>query len=288
MEFTSESHHAESYARNVYANTHLVFNESMDARKLMFFWNCILGRRNFTVVWSTIYCTMRHWRPERQLWAPIDDARWNLKVLYNTSSTTEYSRQQMLRAILATPVERVVFPGFFSHMQGPHAGLPDHTWVEVLRVTRVESKSRPEAICTVGQLWFWLASGSGIWLSTGRSLVLSPWDVQPTCAQAAANGFDTIQKPGSFQNFSFELLDCRGSRRHDANVTWTLGCPPRHVRLLSGIPRDRYSPFLAGVTTTFNRTCVCNADLHYLNCNGVHANHRDMLEMTSFGVGCGS
>jgi len=61
------------------------------------------------------------------------------------------------------------------------SGLPNHTWVEIVRVGRIDDKdvsNERSARATVGQVWFWLAPGSGIWLNTGRTLVINEaWTV---------------------------------------------------------------------------------------------------------------
>ena len=50
-------------------------------------------------------------------------------------------------------------------------GLPDDTWVEVMRIDRIDlEKHVHSTTCTVGQLWLFLSPGSGIWWNTGRSL----------------------------------------------------------------------------------------------------------------------
>jgi len=96
-----------------------------------------------------------------------------------------------LSAASGYPPLPYTFPGFFVvrdlFPQGPVAadppfpvgmperGLPDHTWVEVMRISRLDDKTSREVAdrSQVGQVWFWLASGSGIWWNTGRSLVIN-------------------------------------------------------------------------------------------------------------------
>merc|ERR1712166_1273436 len=126
------------------------------------------------------------------------------------------------------------WPGFFvKHGTSiatapPHyrTGVPDYTWVEVLRVDTLDAVS-----CFVGFLWFWQATGSGIWLNTGRSMRLvgdthlsrSLWALdydtcndQPgekcrACEKALAQGYDTIQLTQFADAMSFEIVDCRGA-----------------------------------------------------------------------------
>ena len=47
--------------------------------------------------------------------------------------------------------------------------LPEYKWVEVRRVSRLTGFGGDAN--TEGQLWFWVAPGSRIWLNVGRSLV---------------------------------------------------------------------------------------------------------------------
>ena len=61
------------------------------------------------------------------------------------------------------------------------------------------------------------------------------WD-NPTCAQARAWGYDTLQMTSSFLNFSFEIVDCRGADLDNSDETWVSACPPPHVQLMHGLP----------------------------------------------------
>ena len=117
------------------------------------------------------------------------------------------------------------FPGFFVFRNDTaRGGVPDDTWVEVMRMARIDDRyggltERPNnssfesEMALIGQVWFWVARGSGVWLNVGRSLVLpgprapefashiqaavelssSPLTTNPTCREARAQGYDTIQ-----------------------------------------------------------------------------------------------
>ena len=86
-------------------------------------------------------------------------------------------------------------PHLSSSQKVGDTGVPDHTWVEVIRVGRLDDKDDAPDRATAGQVWFWLASGSGIWWNTGRTLVIN----EPKqgsgggCAAAHKQGYDSIQ-----------------------------------------------------------------------------------------------
>ena len=75
----------------------------------------------------------------------------------------------------------LAFPGFFVHhtreqTERRRRGVPSHTWVEVMRISRIADQDRKWAqadLSTIGQVWFFLSPGSGIWWNTGRSLVIN-------------------------------------------------------------------------------------------------------------------
>jgi hypothetical protein len=140
----------------------------------------------------------------------------------------------------------------------------------------------------VGQLWFWVARGSGVWLNVGRSLVMTgppppsrtaatsvrgslslpaaPTTTNPTCREARARGYDTIQLLRSY-GLTYELIDCRGVTRPDWNVTYEPACPPDHVQLRVGLPAPRDAPALAGAGGT-SAPCSCDHSYDFLNCYG--------------------
>ena len=57
----------------------------------------------------------------------------------------------------------VPFPGYFVHRNSAVdlqlEGLPDDTWVEVMRIARIDEKPDEVDQSTRGQVWFWLAIG---------------------------------------------------------------------------------------------------------------------------------
>jgi len=219
-------------------------------------------------------------------------------------------------AELGYPALRYQFPGFFVHRSvGPppmrpqgdpfpmaitETGVPDHTWVEVMRIGRVDDKDPiAEAAdrSTIGQVWFWFAPGSGIWWNTGRTLVVSDSIVSPdldgalspracttlemenswwqtrdqafvnvTCADAVRRGYDSMQLTSSFCGFSWELIDCRGHTRYDAQQTWSAACPPPHVRLMRGLPLPRLAPALEGTSGPASG-CLCATNHDFVNCD---------------------
>ena len=110
------------------------------------------------------------------------------------------------------------FPGFFVQHVGAASAVTsaadDHAWIEVMRIARLDDREdaiEPNETCTVGQVWFWAAPGSGVWLNVGRSLVARGDAARPGCREAHAQGYDTIQMPAAMGGFSSELMDCRGA-----------------------------------------------------------------------------
>jgi hypothetical protein len=213
------------------------------------------------------------------------------------------------------PPLKYSFPGFFVarpltkllqedvlNQMDRSKGIQDNTWVEVMRISRIDDKSETAGQkadrATIGQVWFWMSPGSGIWWNTGKTLVVntsviapadnsslsetactSPvsldhwWDKRDssfrwaTCAQALKMGYDSMQLTNSFCGFSYEFVDCRGRSRTDALQTWTAACPPPHVRLMRGLPTPRVAPALRGVGGP-SSTCMCSSEHDHLNCDG--------------------
>ena len=187
---------------------------------------------------------------------------------------------------------RLRFPGFFArHFESVRdstnagqvpahftAGVADETWVEVLRISRNDLVSHSHVTtCTAGQLWMWLAPGSGIWYNVGRSLralgshaFQRLWRSLPDrpCTIARKRGYDSIQLSAFDNHFSVELLDCRGAELPDANRSWHSACPPPHVPLVTGaIPPRRYAPALLAVNSShMPRPCACVHEYDFLNC----------------------
>lgn len=119
------------------------------------------------------------------------------------------------------PTAPTVFPGFFTFRSGSelleHKGVRDGAWVEVMRVARLDDRygglrapggvgAFEAEMALVGQVWFWVARGSGVWLNVGRSLrlhgptvdyarrTLAHTDTLLTCREARARNYDTIQR----------------------------------------------------------------------------------------------
>ena len=210
------------------------------------------------------------------------------------------------------------FPGFFAHRSDKDAirrvpshsswvskaaatnrHVADNTWVEVMRIARMDDRfGAPAAdspfeseMALVGQVWFWVARGSGVWLNVGRSLVMrgpqpvasrtavelsaGPVTTNPTCREARSRGYDTIQLLRSF-GMTNELIDCRGAARPDWNVTYEPGCPPPHVELRAGLPTPRDAPALEGVEGSF-AACACDRSYDFANCYGSPSKRDDLL-----------
>jgi len=208
------------------------------------------------------------------------------------------------------------FPGFFVRLDGTALvsttadgnrqarGVNNFTWVEVMRIDRIDDKRPDEHAdrATVGQLWFWHAPGSGVWWNTGRTLVLdltqhirvskagafteracaSPFSIfdwwrkrdevykHQTCTAVRDKGYDSMQLLSSFCGFSHEFVDCRGAGRGDANTTWSIACPPPHVPLMRGLPEPRHAPALTSLPSLHGvaSRCHCSVQLDHINCAG--------------------
>ena len=230
---------------------------------LRFYWNAVPGRRSFGVLWSCYICTVRGLRRPKALWAPSEEARMRLA---GTSSGLS-------------------FPGFFVHGSsivapndtGTRPGVPDFTWVEVMRVSRRENhQNHPEAMNTAEQVWFWYAAGSGIWFNVRRSLRLEgTLERSPGCRHARLHGFDSIQLLHSFADYSYEIIDCTAASATAPNaaggplVAWEAACPPSHVSLRVGLPPlPRFAPALTPLNGSTGVECVCRCsdDHQHLNC----------------------
>ena len=197
-----------------------------------------------------------------------------------------------------TDISRLTFPGFFvRRYDNLHEakqqrlyfsnGLPSNKWVEVMRIARLDIAGPPllEEIptCASGQIWMWLAPGSGIWWNTGRTKVLTGvqrslniWnehsyrvDHQMPCETARREGYDSLQITEFENAYSFELLDCRGALRQDARTRWEVACPPEHVPLRMGLPlaAERHAPALNGIEGGGLRECACNTRLAHISCS---------------------
>jgi hypothetical protein len=205
-------------------------------------------------------------------------------------------RERLLKP--AFNASRLQSPGLFVHTAAmqetppEHAPepIPDHSWVEVMRVARMDFKGGAENQCTRGQVWMWHAVGSGIWWPTGRSLRLP--DVAPgkDCRAARRAGYDSIQLLRSNgMRLPVELVDCRGASLDGASATWESACPPPHVPLRAGLRvggthalnkhvqgRDAlgtalpFSPAFRQVDNhslySLGCSCSCDARLAHINC----------------------
>lgn len=264
-------------------------------------WNFAPGREAFSLVWIPSYCP---WYASGLLWGPIDDALMSTRLVqtYQGASACELPGGGHDDPCLATLAHarfsenagRITFPGAFVQRFHYSAlslapadsvwrtGLPDNAWVEVMRIDRIDLVSHSDTTtCTVGQLWMWLAPGSGVWYNLGRSQkaittgeASGLWWSLPTrpCTMARQQGYDSIQLIEFENGFSFEILDCRGADRADFDVSWDVGCPPPHVELRSGIPprASRWAPHLNAVPVSAEGTvpCACDPNATHINCDG--------------------
>ena len=277
----------------------------VDPRGIGFFWNSVSHRASFAVSWMCSSC-------ERMdaglLWAPLEDAQFNPRTVrrYRGAAACRRDDSPCLFRVAQSEfdVSALSFPGFFvrafdsveSQKQLKEAsaehmrlGVPEFRWVEVMRISRLDVMHPSHTTtATVGQVWFWVAPGSGIWLNVGRSLVRSDaaasaelWKVPGArpCETWAARGYDTIQMVSFRNGFSLELLECRGATLANAHESWEPACPPAHVELLAGIPAaaERYAPALRRLPAAQANSIACSCDRRhsYLNCASKTRLHRD-------------
>ena len=195
------------------------------------------------------------------------------------------------------PRDAPALPGFFVATAKTQLAVPpDRGWVEVMHVARREDHREKNHRASMGQFWYWLARGSGIWLNLGRS-----WRVghdtedelhrmdSPGCEAAAARGYDTIillpARPrgesnggvggggggggrggggGMWYGGAVELVDCRAARRGASlDVLWEGPCPPPNATPL------RTGSGACGRGGRWRRTgcaCWCEPSLPHLNC----------------------
>ena len=226
-------------------------SDQIDASRLHFFWSTAPRFGQTLVVWwACLHCNFE----DDVIWAPFQDAQLDP----------------------CTAPEPAPFPGFFVHR--PYAvsiqltGVSDDHWVEVMRIARISEK--PDAVdqSSRGQVWFWLAVGSGIWWNVGKSKRLLASDDRDlahhvTCAELRQQGYDSIQRTEFYPAMALELIDCRGALLEAANETWERACPPLHVELRAGIPPEpRHAPALRGVRAPSSRPCVCNVETSHVDC----------------------
>lgn len=255
----------------------------MNISQFRFFWSAVpsLGH-DFQVWWACFLCDY----PTGALWAPLSDAMMDP----------------------CTTPEPMPFPGFFVTRSPPihedvrMTGVPDNTWVEIIRIARRNDKSQERDQCLVGQVWFWAAPGSGeernepqeragervvfpdrvaldslvltrvragVWWNTGRSKRLlgsSYLYRRPTCREVRLQGFDSLQFSPFFPKMTLELVDCRGAHRSDALSRWESACPPGHIELRAGTPRPRYAPALHDEVARAWRRCECDNAAAHISC----------------------
>ena len=150
-----------------------------------------------------------------------------------------------------------------------------------MRVARLNRERSPETSSTRGQIWFWLAEGSGIWWNTGKSKralttgeASALWYALPLrpCTMLREEGYDSIQHLGFENGFSFELIDCRGADLPTFDVSVDVACPPPHVELRAGVPprASRWAPALDALPEEAEGTvpCRCDPSSYHLNCQG--------------------
>ena len=271
---------------------------------LRFFWDFVPQRRTVNITWACASCARQGLLRDGALYAPHDEAALNPQMVnwsaletcvsHSSRSSRSCRREAALEAYRPSALH---FPGFFVFRSMLNRGAPDGSYAEVMRVARLDDKRPGSAeASTIGQVWYWLAPGSGIWITVGRSLRqqsapdASPPSAPATCSWARAHGFVTIQRLNVFGGFASELVDCRGTpsvvrvdRNSAHNATnrdshlesWEEACPPRPVSgeqvLWAGLPpaTRRHAPWLsthvAGGTL---RACVCASHRQYLNCDG--------------------
>ena len=165
------------------------------------------------------------------------------------------------------------FPGFFVYVGRPESWQAnDFDWVEVMHFTRYSvgaHHNQQSEMPLVGQFWYYIAQGTGIWINVGKALRLHHAGYIPGCAYAVSKGYDTIinypdnsEIPTSsglshYGGF-IELVDCTATKRSSKalELLWEGPCP--HVnasQLRTGSPHQ-------GVSSI----CQCNQSKSYLNC----------------------
>ena len=251
------------------------------ASELNYFWNFVPGRSTFTMSWGCIGCLRIGAWPEGLLFAPQEEAQFNPELCQGAYPC---NKKFLLERFSA---ERLRFQGFFVQRYvrsalRPHfkRGIPGGRYVEVMRVARVEQLRSHNHLKwnSKGQMWFWLAFGSGIWLNLGRSLRLMKASDFKGCLAARNAGYDTIQLPSGpnspmVEGYMYEIVDCSGALLVDSGLAWQAACPPPHIELFSGIPNTtlRYAPALVDVPDTDSgtlRPCACDLAQPQLNCGG--------------------
>jgi hypothetical protein len=128
-----------SYFAELYEDRSLTLAQ-VDPTQMSFYWSAVpMFDHPLVVWWACLHCPFN----ADVFWAPYQDAT------LDPCSAPE-----------APP-----FPGFFVHrpfaVSTQLTGVPDHHWVEVMRIARLDEKPDEVDRCMRGQVWFWLAVGSG-------------------------------------------------------------------------------------------------------------------------------
>jgi len=252
------------------------------AARATFFWDSVPNRTSFAAQWSCYQCPKYGYLAPGRLWAPVEEAKVAPAMLTDPELRAQCvsgkgcGGKRLWRDLERGYGEpRLRFPGFFVQRYDPARldavyvdGVPDGRWVEVLRVSRLETKRAATEVCSRGQVWFWRAAGSGVWLDVGKSLRRNATDGAhaESCADARRAGYDTIQLLRSFHGYSYEILDCRGADLPRSREVWTDACPPDHVPLRWGLPVPRHAPQLDGADASWGGPCACDARVAYANC----------------------
>ena len=125
-----------------------------------------------------------------------------------------------------------------GHNAVPDAGFPSHSRVEVYHCS--ETKAGP----TSGELWMYLAPGSGFFYDLGRTYVARNYTVLRATTHGAVyfdddsralreqlrrEGFDSIQYTHQFEDciYKYEIVDLRGSLRRGSKPTGA--CPDQNL-----------------------------------------------------------
>ena len=201
----------DQYFRKVYLISNELSGEEhlqVRAAGITFFWNSVPGRSTFAMSWGCADCPhhLGVW-PTGMLFAPQEDAQFNPVLCgdvrpCNKTFLLDNVSPEMLR-FPGVFVQRFVHYNLQPHFEH---GIPDGSYVEVFRAARVELPRAHDRLkwCSKGQMWFWLAYGSGIWLDLGRSLRLVTGRFKG-CHAARQDGYDTVQMPRSMSGYMYEV-----------------------------------------------------------------------------------
>ena len=258
-----------TYVGTVYPNAALdVSTTVINASRMEFFWNTVPGRTSFRVLWSCASCSTKGYRAPSALWTPSEEATSNpflfergylrhCNVTEHPSCASPLVRNHVLQTVEVNDREAVHipgfmiqklpqrpfhFPGFFRAAAVPggknstqlvSATIPDGTWCEVMRVARwnIDSNRYPTE-STRGQVWFWLAVGSGIWWNVGRSLRLShEKNNKQSAAEPSNHSFSRLLR-SIITPDTRAPAQCKptmGARAHASKDTTRFSCPTATV-----------------------------------------------------------